>query len=180
MNPIFHCGAKRRDGGSCTRPKMRGSKRCSIHGGKSPWVVRAAARTLAEERATKAIKAAHLPPVDDPVGELRALAAEALALKDYFRERVDSLQELRYQAGVGEQIRGELVMFERALDRSAKFCESLARLGLEDRAVRIDEARVVLLVAVLQRVLSAPELGLDSARQMAARTLLVEALEAAP
>jgi hypothetical protein len=177
VNAINRCGARCRDGHACPHWPMHGASKCYMHGGSSPQARSAAKRRLAEEKATKAVARLGLAPVDDPVGELRSLAAEALALKSYFKERVDALDQLRYAVGAGEQVRGELILYERALDRSAKFCDQLARLNLEDRAVRIDEARVVLLVAVLAQVLSSPELNLDSAQQMMARSLLVEALD---
>jgi hypothetical protein len=43
-------------------------------------------------------------PVSDPVAALVALAAEALRWKDYFAERIATLETLRFQAGAGEQI----------------------------------------------------------------------------
>jgi hypothetical protein len=107
-----------------------------------------------------------------------ARPAEALELRAYFKQRVDALEQLRYEANAGEQIRGELLMYERALDRSAKFCESLARLRLDERHVQVDEARVLLLAEVLSRVLANPRLALDPARQAEARTLLITELRA--
>jgi hypothetical protein len=100
-----------------------------------------------------------------------------MSLKAYFKERVEALEQLRYRASAGEQIRGELLMYERALDRSAKFCDSLARLGLDERTVRIAEAQVVMLVAALDRVLNDPALGLDAGRKAHASTMLIEVLD---
>lgn len=180
MNPIYRCGAKRRNGEPCTQVKMKGGARCRMHGGQTPQVKRAAAARLAQAKAGRAVARLGLAPVDDPVGELRSLAAEALGVKEFFRQRVDALRELRYEGVSGEQLRSEVSLYERGLDRAGKFLESLAKLNLEDRSVRIDEAKVVMLASILQRVLAAPELALDGARQVVARTLLVEALEAAP
>jgi hypothetical protein len=36
--------------------------------------------------------------------------------------RIAALEEIRYQAGVGEQVRAELVLWERGIDRAQKFC----------------------------------------------------------
>jgi len=172
------CGAKCRDGHACTQWAMAGQTRCKQHGGKTPSHLRAGARRIAEQRAAKSIQRAgvDVAAVSDPVSVLRSLASEALALKEFFKQRVDALSEMRYQSGSGEQTRAELLLFERALDRSQKFANDLARLGISERHVQVDEARVVLIAAVLQRVLEAPELRLDSSQQSRARVLLVEAL----
>ncbi|MCZ2857823.1 major capsid protein [Blastococcus sp. VKM Ac-2987] len=50
--PVDHmrlCGARRRDGGNCTQPAMRGQERCRMHGGSAPM-----ARTKAVERIAEA------------------------------------------------------------------------------------------------------------------------------
>lgn len=172
------CGAKTRAGGSCTYLAMVGGTRCRRHGGAAKQVRAAAARRVAEAKATQAIQREHLSPVDDPIAALRELAAEALGVKRYFAERVNQLEQLRYQAGAGEQVRGELLLYGQAFDRAARLCESLAKLNLDERVTRIEEANVVLLVAVLARVLASPELGLDAGRQARGRELLADALEA--
>ncbi|MGC2295308.1 MAG: hypothetical protein WA695_01255 [Candidatus Dormiibacterota bacterium] len=158
---------------------MLGQVRCRRHGGALKRSRAAAQRRLAEAKATKAIAREKLTPVDDPIGALRELAAEAIALKRYFGERVAALQSVRYEGhgGAGEQVRAEMTLFGQMFDRSAKLCESLARLGLDDRVARIEEAKVVLLVAVLEKVLASPELALDPGRQARGRELLADALE---
>lgn len=42
------CGARRRDGGACTQPAMKGSTRCRMHGAKAPQVLQAAAVRVTE------------------------------------------------------------------------------------------------------------------------------------
>ena len=173
------CGAKTRAGGSCTYRAMMGQKRCRRHGGSSPRGLAAGARRLAEERATRSVHREGIEPIGDPVELLRGLASEAVSLKDHFSARLKALEQIRYEGNSGEQLRSEVALYERALDRSQRFLHDLAKLGLDERSVRIDEAKVVLLVAVLQRVLADPHLGLDAARQAAATGMLVEALNAA-
>lgn len=43
-NPEMYCGAKKPDGGSCERYRMKGMDRCSRHGGKSPRAIEKAAK----------------------------------------------------------------------------------------------------------------------------------------
>jgi len=153
------CGAKTRTDGVCQRYRLAGTTRCRLHGGASPQARGAAQRRLALQRATRAVAGQMVMPVDDPIRALRQLAGEALALKSYFRARVDALEELRYQAGAGEQTRAELLLYERALDRAAKFCEALSRLGLEERSVAVTEKQVEILTTVVERALEAAGLA---------------------
>lgn len=173
------CGAKTRaeDGHTCGYRAMLGQTRCRRHGGALKKNRAAAQRRLAAAAATKAIEREGIAPLGDPVEMLRQLAAEAVALKDYFSDRLRELESLRYQGNTGEQLRSEVALYERALDRSQKFLHDLAKLGLDTRAVQIDEARIVLLVAVLEKVLASPELALDASRQARGRELLAEALD---
>jgi len=173
------CGAKTRAGHPCGEWAMKGQTRCRLHGGKTPNSLKAAKRRLDEAAAVTAVRKAgvSLEAVADPVQLLRELASEAVALKEFFQSRLEALEELRYQAGAGEQLRAEVALYERALDRAERFAHDLAKLNLGERRVQLDEAKVVLIAAVLQRVLEAPELALDAFQQGRARTLLIEALE---
>jgi len=171
------CGAKKRDGGTCAMAAMKGQTRCRMHGAKQPQKLAAAKRRLAEQAALRAVVREGIAPLGDPVEQLRALASEAVGLKNFFADRLAALQELRYEGHAGEQLRSEVALYERALDRSQRFLHDLARLGLDERTVRLDEARVVLLVSVLERVLASPDLALDAGRQARGRELLAEALE---
>lgn len=173
------CGAKTRVGGTCKYPAMMGGSRCNCHGGSAPRAKAAAARRLAEAKATKAIQREGIAPLGDPVELLRQLAAEAVALKDYFSDRLRELESLRYQGNTGEQLRSEVALYERALDRSQKFLHDLARLGLDERQVRVSEAQLLILVGVISRGLAAAGLPDDlreSARaSIAAEMRLIEA-----
>lgn len=140
-------------------------------------VYAAAQRRLAEAKATKTIQREGIAPLGDPVELLRELAAEAVALKDFFSARLKALQELRYEGNTGEQLRSEVALYERALDRSQKFLHDLARLGLDERQIRIGEGQIVLVAAVLQRVLGHPSVGLDQEHRSVALELLASELD---
>lgn len=157
------CGARRRDGGTCTYKAMLGGTRCRRHGGAIPSVRAAAKRRLAEQAATRAVEREGIAPLGDPVEMLRELAAEAIGLKDFFAARLAALEELRYQGAgqAGEQLRAEVALYERALDRSQKFLHDLAKLGLDERQVRVSEAQVVILVGIINRGLAASNLDAD-------------------
>ena len=153
------CGAKCRDGHTCTNSPMHGSARCYMHGGASPQARLAAKRRLAQAAATKAIHRNGIAPVGDPIEGLRSLAAEAVQLKDYWAERLAALEEIRYTGQMGqEQLRSEAALFERSLDRAQKFLHDLAKLNLDERSVRLDEVRVAIFAGVVARALEKSDL----------------------
>jgi hypothetical protein len=110
-----------------------------------------AAAILAHEGLTRVV---------DPVAELAKLATEAWAMKDALAARVNALDSIRYEGSGpgGEQLRAEVALYERALDRSGKFLEVLAKLGYEERRVRVEEEQAALVATVLRTALA--ELGL--------------------
>jgi hypothetical protein len=169
------CGAKTRAGGECGHWAMAGGMRCRMHGGASPHVRAAAQRRVAEAKALRAVRREGIEPIGDPVEELRDLASEAKSLKDHFGARLKALQEIRYSTpGAGEQLRAEVALYERALDRSQKFLADLARLGLDERRVRVTEAQAAVLLGVIVRGLASA--GLPDDLQLAARTAIATEL----
>lgn len=93
--------------------------------------------------------------VDDPVEALSELAGEATAMKDFFRSQIE---ELRYSAQTGEQLRAEVGLYERALDRTMRILEVMAKLGISERRTQIAEAQAVMLMEVIKNVLDRIEL----------------------
>jgi len=141
-----------------------------MHGALTPANLAAARRREAEEKALRAVRAGGVSPVGDPIEALQELAAEAVALKDHFAARLKALEQLRYQSGAGEQLRAEVGLYERALDRAQKFLADLARLGLDERRVRVTEAQAAVLLGVIVRGLAAA--GLAEEQQLAARSAI--------
>lgn len=134
----------------------------------------AARRRLAEQAALRTVQREGVAPVGDPVEQLRALAAEAVGLKDFFAARLAALEQLRYEGKTGEQLRSEVSLYERALDRSQRFLHDLARLGLDERQVRVNEATAAVFLGVISRGLAAA--GLPEDLQMVARASIANEL----
>lgn len=165
------CGGTKRqgDGGPCTRPAGWGTDhagfgRCKLHGGSTRNHRVAAVVQVVEADAAKLLAHEGLRQVTDPVGALAKLATEAWAMKDALAARVNALDSIRYEgsgAG-GEQLRAEVALYERALDRSGKFLEVLAKLGYEERRVRVEEEQAAMVARVLAEALD--ELGLGERR----------------
>lgn len=151
------CTAKSsRTGQRCRQRPMAGGTVCRTHGGSAPQVRAAAERRLLARAVTAEAGAllAHegLVQVDDPVLAIAHIAREAIALKDALGARVNALGERIRSTDDkgGEQLRSEVSLYERALDRTVKFLEVLARLGFEERVTRLREAELVLLAAGLR------------------------------
>jgi hypothetical protein len=103
-----------------------------------------------------------LAPLEDPVGALLRLATEIVAFKDFLAGRVAELreQEWRFTDDRGaEQLRAELSLYERALDRTARVLVDVNKLGLEERALRnaerVAERQGDQIAEVIKRILEA-------------------------
>jgi hypothetical protein len=115
-------------------------------------------------------------PVANPLEELLRLAAEILAFKDNVGRLVSGLDEkIRFTDAKGaEQLRAEVVVYERALDRAEKALADITRLGIEDRLARVSELQASALAVLIDRVLQA--VGVDPQDPRVAQ-VVVEELE---
>jgi hypothetical protein len=139
---------------------INGHHVCQMHGG-AGRTRRVAMRNMARAKAARVISREKVEPLQNPRGALRLLAAEALRWKDYFTERIQELEQLRYSAGAGEQTRAELVLWERSMDRAQRFCLDLARLNIDARELVQGEQVGAILVDVLRGALRDPGLPDD-------------------
>jgi hypothetical protein len=139
---------------------MRGATVCEKHGGSAPQVRRAAARRVAVEKARKLVLTPE--PVDDPVEALLELASEAVALVDALKGHVQDLERVGTEPGRwGEQVKPEIAAYLSAIREAERILSSIVRLDLQERQVRLDEARAEIVVKVIERVLA--RAGLDTA-----------------
>lgn len=78
-------------------------------------------------------------PVEDPYRELMQLAGEMREWKNLLQGIVARLQlaQFRYAGKVGEQIRAEIVLYERAMERLGSMLVAIAKLNLDARLVGI-------------------------------------------
>lgn len=160
------CTARAKSTGEqCDNFPMHGSTVCRVHGGKAKQVREAAQRRLAAEKLDREMRDViafeSREGVADPFEALSLLADEALAMKEALASRVNSLKKLRYSAhGTGtEQLRAEVALYERAMDRAGKFLDLLVRNGFEERRVRMSEQMGLQVASLLRNVLA--ELGHD-------------------
>ena len=150
-----HCGAAKRQGtGQCTRPAGWGTDHpgfgtCKFHGGCTLASTKAAAEQ--ETRYLLGTLTATRDPVDDPAAELRRIAALALTWMEACGQAIADLKNFRFLDAKGaEQLRSEIPMFERSMDRAATLLAAIAKLGLDEREVAVSEAKAQMLLRALE------------------------------
>lgn len=183
------CTGKANHGGRCKNWPIRGGRVCGAHGGKAPQVKAAAARRLAEDRIRRGLADFDITPIADPLTELAQLAGEVVGWKDALRARVNEItgaraerhdaedDGVRYTSDIGtEQLRAEVALFERAMDRCAAVLGMIAKLNIDERLARITEAQADVVIAAIQIALDTAGVTgepLLAARNAAARHLRV-------
>lgn len=160
------CGGKTHQGvrGPCKRPAGAGTPHlgfgfCSNHGGCTPSHVSGAELEMArfaleaELRARGRVVDPLAAPVTDPVGELGKLAGTVRSTVEVLHSRVNALSELTGVTDSGsEQVRAVVGLWERMIKQSESLLTTMARLGIEDRSVRLEEEKLDLVARVLAGV----------------------------
>lgn len=152
---------------------MRGQLVCRYHGGAAPQNRAAAERRLAEaetrEVLAKSLREARpMAGIGDVYDELLAVGGVARTWRQVLQGRVEELKTYGYDSNLGtEQLKTDVALFERALERSAKIGEALARLNLEERRTALDERLAGQLATCVTAILS--DLDLTPEQQAKAR-----------
>ncbi len=166
--------------GNCQRPAGWGTQHpgvggCKLHAGNTKAGNVNGAVELLKRDADKILGKLDVTPIDDPLTELSKLAGEVTAWKDIIAQRVAFLKDVSYEGEkTGEQIRGEVIVFERALDRCNTVLVGMARLNIDERLARISEMQAQLVADALAAVLG--EMGMDLGAQREAKTRVAEKL----
>lgn len=177
------CHAVFKDTGErCGRWARKGQRVCGRHGGATAAAKANGERVMAERRLNHDLRRLSekyaLDPVDNPLQSMAGLAGQIFALKDYLQGRVEALgpDDWTYGDRLGiEQVRAEVILYERALERTVKVLTDMSRLNLDHRLARISERQGELVAIVLNRVLE--RLDLDSELGEQARRMLWQELE---
>ena len=179
-----YCGGKLHGrGGTCTLPAgwgtdHKGFGRCRKHFGNAPNVVKAAETERLGQELRETLVRLDVQPVDDPLTELQKLGGEVLAWKEAIGQKVNLLSSLRYEGiGAGEQLRAEVALYERAVDRLERVLVNMARLNLDERLVRISEAQGRLILGVM--LAAVKDLGLAPEIEQALRPAIARHLRQA-
>jgi len=171
------CGGKlhKRDG-TCTLPAGWGTDhvgygRCRKHFGNAPNVIKAAETERIDQQARKALEGiTDFDAITDPVERLQMLAGRAERFMQVIGDRVEQLTSIRYSTDEGgEQLRAEVTIYERALTATGRLLVDLARLGLDERSVRVQEAQVAILAGALSQALSETDLPAEQRQAITVR-----------
>jgi hypothetical protein len=112
--------------------------------------------------------------VDNPLETLAELVSEVMVYKDFCAQEVARLHgEYRYEGRGGEQLRAEVALYERSLDRAGKLLVEWAKLNIDERLMRIEEAKAATIIEVIRRSLLSAELT-DEQRKNAENTAIRE------
>lgn len=177
------CGGTNRQGLPCGNPAgfrtdHPGAGNCHFHGGSSPNGRKHAAAQRIETEARKALYRYDAAPCTDPLEELQRLAGRALAWERAIGDAVNRLEEqIRYEdVQSAEQLRAEVVVMERAMDRCGKFLVDMARLNLEERLAKVTELQAQMAMDAMAAAMR--EMGMSPEQQREARGRMARHLRA--
>lgn len=158
MTEPHRCTARTTSGNPCRLPPIKGGTVCRTHGGAAPQVRAKATERRVEAAARKALAQLGTDPltIADVYRELLTTGAQAVAWRDHLAGMVDRLTEWRYtdQKG-GEQLRSEIVLYERAIAATTSVLEKIARLDLDNRIASITARQRDQLTAAILAALDA-------------------------
>lgn len=169
------CTARRTDGEPCGNRPLKGQTVCKFHGGAAPQAKAAAARRRVEADARQVLAELGVSPVGDPLEALLKLAGQVLAWQAATAALVNQLDGIRYRGANGaEQLRAEVALYERAMDRAVSVLSAIARLNIDERLVAVTEKQADAMVGAVNAALAAAGVDGDQAakaRVAAARHL---------
>lgn len=177
------CTARsKRSGERCRRAAVLGGTVCSMHGGKAPQVAAAAEGRVIAAAADEAVRRLWVglddaPPVKDPVASMERMAGALQQLVDEAGSRVSDLQHV---AGGKDltQLRAEVVLFERALGHLRGLLNDMAKLGIAEKHIELQQAQAEIVVAAVRLMLD--DLGLVPADRDRGLRVFLKALGRSP
>lgn len=159
--------SKMQAGGQCQRRPMADQEVCATHGGKAPQNLAAAETRKTEDKIRRTLGQLVSTPVANPLLALQELAGEAQAWKELCANHVAELERMRYGTEGGEAIRGEIILFERAIDRLGRLLVDIAKLNIDERLARVSELQLDLVARALTAWMA--ESGMGPEQQVEAR-----------
>lgn len=174
------CKAARSDGlARCKNPANRNMDVCRFHGGNAPSSIAAAAARQRDKDAEKVMTLLWNPdaePVTDPTLDLARLMGSQ-------RELVETLGS-RLLSPVGgdcpccgrgpETDRAELAAHQKAVREYRTGLTEMERIGIADRAVKVQEAQMMILAVGMDRLFA--HLQLTDAQQVEGRDIVLAAI----
>jgi len=173
-------GHKNNRGEPCKAWVMKGQKVCSGHGGLSPQALRKAQERLTIAKAHKHLEAlGEEAPHRDSIEALQAVGNKMSQLLDLLSGVVSKLtvDQIRYEGEhSGEQIRGELQAYINVAARTESVHGRIIGLDLDKRRLSIEEAKIAVVVAALDKALDQRELNLSTEQKRHALAVVAKEL----
>ncbi|MFE2838342.1 hypothetical protein ACFXI6_46515 [Streptomyces mirabilis] len=94
-------------------------------------------------------------PLTNPLEAYAMFAGRVMAWVTLMEQLLADLESPRYRGATAEQIRGEVVLYERAMDRANAVLSAYAKLNIDERLARLTEKQADILVVVLKAGLNA-------------------------
>lgn len=153
------CTATARSGERCKRRPVPGLNVCVMHGGKTPAAQAKAEQRVAEAKADATIRAllpklTEVEAVKDPVASMGRLAGVLEQFLDEVSGKVNDLKHLAAGDSLS-QLRGEVVLWERVASMLGRLLDAMARLGIAERQVEVQQAQVEIMLAGWRAALDA-------------------------
>lgn len=167
-----------RTGERCRRDVITGGTVCRTHGGATRAVKAKAAERAALAKAEGLLaKYGENEPVTDPLAKLLEVAGRFERLSKALESKVDELRDVRYSTKAGEQLRAEISAYSTVLDRLRQTLTDIGRLDIDARLVRLEEAKLAIIVYAFETALAAA--GLSEAQDAVLRLTFARELEEA-
>lgn len=157
------CTAQSRTSGEqCKQPAIKGGTVCRFHGGRAPQVAAAAEERVLEQRAEAEVRKVwagldQAAPVKDPVASLERLAGALEQAVDVVGGKVNDLAHLGGGTGL-TQLRAEVVLLERLLGQLRQTLDAMARLGIAERNIELEQEKAQMVTAAFLAALAVVQL----------------------
>ncbi|MGW1525445.1 hypothetical protein [Streptomyces sp. NPDC002159] len=150
---------KGQKGERCKAWALKGQTVCRVHGGAAPQNLAAGERRIAEgrleEETRRALAILNVQPVENPLTALSELAGQVIAWKNALADRVNELHRIRYTDDKNaEQLRSEVALYERAMDRCLNVLGTIGRLRIDERLAAISEQQATTVIGAIEAALA--------------------------
>lgn len=134
----------------CRKQPVKGATVCRTHGGSAGQVKAAAEQRELASKADAEVRKLWVgldaaPEVKDPVSSLARLAGALEQAVDVVGSKVNDLGSVASGSSM-QQLRGEVVLLERLLGQLRQALDAMARLGIAEKQVELEQARAEIVV----------------------------------